>query len=274
MTASRGRKGARRMAEIPPEVLRGLERGELETASLVEWLAIDQTRLLEHVLGELEWDLSREDLRATAVELSEQGIVARTAGLGRALGLATIGRGRVRRGRDLRRRLAAHTCDAVRNWACYAEQVGELSLAERLDRAQPFAADAHSGVREIAWLAVRDAIIGEPDQAVELLEPWTREADPNLRRFASEATRPRGVWCAHLRAFRDEPERALTLLEPLRSDDSKYVRDSVANWLNDASRDRPDFVVALTDRWLAESPTRETDALVRRALRTLRKAGA
>ena len=262
------------MAEIPPEVLARLERGELETANLVEWLAIDQRRLLEAVLEQLEWDLECAELTATAQQLSEQGIVARTAGLGRALGEATSGPGRVRRGRVLRRALATHGSDAVRTWAAFAVQVDELDLEHRLDRARPFAADGHQGVRELAWLSVRDAIIAAPLEAVELLAPWTRCADPNLRRFAIEATRPRGVWCSHLRTFRDEPELAQGLLEPLRADPSKYVRDSVANWLNDASKDRPEFVVELTDRWSVESPTRETQSLVRRALRTLRKAGA
>ena len=45
------RRGARRMSEIPPEVLAALNRGELETANLVEWLATDQRKLARHVLA-------------------------------------------------------------------------------------------------------------------------------------------------------------------------------------------------------------------------------
>ncbi len=99
-----------------------------------------------------------------------------------------------------------------------------------------FAADPHFGVREIAWMAVRDAVIGSLDESLALLQPWVSDADPNIRRFASELTRPRGVWCAQIEALKAEPWRALPLIEPLRADSSRYVQNSVANWLNDASK--------------------------------------
>ncbi|MDR6737898.1 hypothetical protein [Sphingobacterium sp. 2149] len=44
------RKGAKRITDIPLTILESLIRGEIETANLVEWLAIDQTLLLENVL--------------------------------------------------------------------------------------------------------------------------------------------------------------------------------------------------------------------------------
>jgi 3-methyladenine DNA glycosylase AlkC len=62
-----------------------------------------------------------------------------------------------------------------------------------------------------------------------LLQPWVHDADENIRRFACELTRPKGVWCAPIRALQAQPERALHLLEPLRADTSRYVQNSVAN---------------------------------------------
>lgn len=53
---------------------------------------------------------------------------------------------------------------------------------------------------------------------------------------------------------------------------SEYVRRSVANHLNDLSRNAPDVVVATAQRWRA-APGPETEALVQRALRTLVKSG-
>jgi 3-methyladenine DNA glycosylase AlkC len=82
------------------------------------------------------------------------------------------------------------------------------------------------------------------------------------------------VWCAPLPALKAEPWRALSLLEPLKSDPSVYVRNSVANWLNDASRTQPEWVCELCTQWTRESGTLETAHVTRRALRTVTRKGA
>lgn len=44
------RKGSRSAKDIPKEILEQLNRGEIETVNLVEWLAVDQRLLLENSL--------------------------------------------------------------------------------------------------------------------------------------------------------------------------------------------------------------------------------
>jgi 3-methyladenine DNA glycosylase AlkC len=126
-------------------------------------------------------------------------------------------------------------------------------------------------VREIAWIALRQEVIDQLALAMERLAKWTRAADPRLRRYASEITRPRGVWAPHVTALKEDPSPGLMLLEPLKSDGDRYVANSVANWLNDASKSQPGWVLEVTHRWQRESPTSATQYIVRRALRTVRK---
>lgn len=48
------RKGARKKNLIPKSILIQLNKGEIESANLVEWLSVDQEILLKNVLNELD----------------------------------------------------------------------------------------------------------------------------------------------------------------------------------------------------------------------------
>lgn len=259
------RKGARRGAEIPPDVRRALNLGLTASVNLVEFLAVDLHQLVPAVAAQIGLDPGHPALCATLERLPGLKSMARHWAIAEALRQA---------GSDdaAHRRLATHRSDFARQWA--ALQLGlqpEMALAERLAAIRPFAADPHFGVREIAWMAVRPAVAADLDRALALLTPWTAEADANLRRFASELTRPRGVWCMHIEALKDDPSPALPLLEALRADPSRYVQNSVANWLNDAAKSQPHWVRRLCERWRADGDGPATRYICRRGLRTLDK---
>ena len=168
--------------------------------------------------------------------------------------------------------MSNHSADLVRCWATYTIGKNEnLNIAETLKQIQPFSADKHFGVREICWMAVRPKIAQNLTESIEILTTWTTNQDENIRRFTTEATRPRGVWCEHIEELKQNPELALSILEPLKSDQAKYVQDSVGNWLNDASKTQPDFVTKLCKNWEKESDTKETKYITKKALRTLNK---
>lgn len=263
------RKGARRISEIPPDVLEALNTGQTETVNLVEWLAVDRTALLQTVLPRLGL---RAAIRPALTEIAKLPKPT-PAKISPAVGVALLAALRGSANRDgLFEKLATHRSDIVRSWAVYA--VGfddELKIAQKLAAVRRFAADSHFGIREEAWFAVRADIDREMDKAIRLLAQWTRDKDENIRRFASESTRPRGVWCKHIEALKLHPELGEPILEPLRSDPSKYVRNSVANWINDASKTRPDWAKEICSRWLKASQTKETEYIVNKALRTIQK---
>jgi 3-methyladenine DNA glycosylase AlkC len=264
-----GRKGARRRSEIPREVLAALNNGDLATVNLVEALAIDMAVLVREVFWRLSQEKLAKQLETTARILANQGIMQRLAGMGQAIDASLSGG----LGEMTFERLATHVSDTVRCWACFAAQAKpKQKLADRLTAARRFAADSHFGVRECAWMSVRPHFPEQLPQTLELLQPWVLDPDPNIRRFAVESTRPRGVWCAHLAALKADPQPAAVLLEPVRSDPSRYVQSSVANWLNDASKSQAAWVQKLCRRWQKESPSKETAWIVKRALRSIKPA--
>lgn len=255
------RTGASRVADVPPDVLAALNAGTAEAATLAEGLAVDFAALAAAAFPDLPADAVRTVRAAAAV-----GVKQRMERVGQLL-LTHLGS-------DGLARAAAHRSDTVRGWACFAVALTPgLSLADRLRCIRPLAADPHFGVREWAWMAVRPHVAAELPAALAALAPWTAEASANLRRFAVEVTRPRGVWCAHLPALKADPTPGLPLLEPLRADGARYVQDSVANWLNDAGKSRPDWVRELCRRWAVESPGAATERVCARAGRNLGRAG-
>jgi 3-methyladenine DNA glycosylase AlkC len=261
-----GRKGAPRIALIPPEVLEALNEGLVPTVNLNEFLALDLARLARNVARQIGVAPEAERISDTLAMLGAFKPVKRHEHVSRALYDLT----EPRPDRDsVAHALATHPSDVARSWATQWIMFSALPLPGKLQSVRRFAADPHFGVREMAWMAVRDEVAGSVDRAVELLRPWVLDGDANIRRFASEATRPRGVWCAQIEALKSEPWRALPLLEPLRADPSRYVQNSVANWLNDASKTQPEWVNEVCGRWSSESPLPETAYIVRRACRTL-----
>ena len=255
---------ALRAADVSPALRTALSTGALEPRTLAEWSAIDQPRLARLVARDVGVDVAHVSRAADGV--ADKPLMARTRAIARAFVDAAADEGAVIDA------LAVHRVALAREWAAYAVgSLPSLELGERLTLLRPLAKDESLNLREAAWMGFRAHVAAELDLGLRLLERWVLDPDPNVRRCAVEGTRPRGVWSRHIPELRREPERAAHLLEPVRSDGSDYVRRSVGNWINDASKDRPDWAVALTSRWRRENPTPETEWIARHALRTLRK---
>ncbi len=118
---------------------------------------------------------------------------------------------------------------------------------------------------------MRESLSHQLDQSIEYLTEWAKSGDENIRRFSVESIRPRGVWTKHIELLKQEPERALPILNLLKSDPSTYVQDSVGNWLNDSSKTQPNWVTNLCDQWSKDSDTKATSRIVKKAKRTIVK---
>ncbi len=264
------RKGVRKAQDIPKEVLEYLNTGRIETVNLTEWLAVDHATLISAVFPTLGIEQDKIDGMCKEIASQKKPSAMNTTKLiGSTLYqwyTTTENFG------EIFNKLSTHLADSVRCYAPYLLGLDEhISIQEKLHQSQKLVADTHFGVREVAWMALRPEIDKNLDEAITILSSWTDHEDENIRRFTTEATRPRGVWCKHIERLKEQPQIALPILENLKSDPSKYVQDSVGNWLNDASKTKPEFVRTLCDQWKVASPTKETEKIIKRARRTIDK---
>lgn len=256
------RKGARSQKEVSPDILKQLNRGLIESANLTEWLCVDHRVLITHILP-LEYQ------KACICEIDEAQPKSNMSMI-KTIGECLSVKIREKKDDKLFEKLKTHQSDSARCWAAYIIGANsQLSIIQKLNEIQHFAADLHFGVREISWMAVREDITKHLDESIAILTTWSVYSDCNIRRFSTESIRPNGVWTKKIERLKTNPEIALPILENLKSDSSKYVQDSVANWLNDASKTCPEFVIYLCQRWKKENPTKETAYITKRALRTI-----
>ncbi|WP_404286006.1 DNA alkylation repair protein [Glutamicibacter arilaitensis] len=120
--------------------------------------------------------------------------------------------------------------------------------------------------------AIRLLLKHDLDNALSIAEEWTRSTDEHVRRLASEGTRSYLPWAVRVPQIIATPGCTIPILDALYRDESQYVRRSVANHLNDLSRDAPQLVTQTARRWL-QAPEVTTLPLVKHALRTLIKRG-
>ena len=119
--------------------------------------------------------------------------------------------------------------------------------------------------------AVRPFIQRYPKPMFKQLKLWARSKNVHYRRLASEGCRPRLPWSFALKELKKDPAPIFPVLELLIKDPEDYVRRSVANNLNDISKDHPDKVIELVSR--LQGTSKETDWIIKHACGTLLKRG-
>jgi 3-methyladenine DNA glycosylase AlkC len=119
--------------------------------------------------------------------------------------------------------------------------------------------------------AIRHFLRRDLQRTLGVMEKWSRDKSEHTRRLASEGCRPRLPWSFRLDALIADPTPVVPILENLNADPSLYVRKSVANHLNDITKDHPAWVMDRLESWPLDEP--HTRWIAKRALRTLIKAG-
>ncbi|RYD78229.1 MAG: DNA alkylation repair protein [Sphingobacteriales bacterium] len=119
--------------------------------------------------------------------------------------------------------------------------------------------------------AIRPYLLANEKIVMKQMLAWSKHPHENIRRFASEGCRPRLPWGAAIPSLKKDPSAIIPILENLKNDASVYVQKSVANNLNDISKDNPQLVIDIVKKWQGQSPV--TDWILKHACRGLLKSG-
>lgn len=122
-----------------------------------------------------------------------------------------------------------------------------------------------------AEFAIRPFIVRNQKKILARLSQWATHSHHAVRRCASEGCRPRLPWAMALPELKKDPSPILPILSALYNDESEYVRRSVANNLNDISKDHPDIMLDTISQWIGASE--QIDRICKHASRSLLKQG-
>ena len=147
----------------------------------------------------------------------------------------------------------------------FVEVFGLDDFDESMKALEVFTQDASSE------FAIRQFILKYEEQTMNQMKIWAKSKNEHLRRLSSEGCRPRLPWAISLPKFKQNPTKPLEIIELLKNDKSLYVRKSVANNLNDISKDNPQLVIKFIKENLGS--TKELDWICKHASRTLLKKG-
>jgi 3-methyladenine DNA glycosylase AlkC len=121
--------------------------------------------------------------------------------------------------------------------------------------------------RSSSEFAVRPFFKRNPEKMINQMLEWSKSENEHVRRLSSEGCRPRLPWGEALTMFKKDPKPVILVLEELKEDPSLYVRKSVANNLNDISKDNQRIFIDILKRWKGKN--KDTDWILRHASRTL-----
>lgn len=119
--------------------------------------------------------------------------------------------------------------------------------------------------------AIRPFIKNNPE-VIKAMINWSTNKNFHVRRLSSEGCRPLLPWSFKLETFVKDPTPIIPILYNLKEDNEAYVNKSVANNLNDISKNHPELVLDLCKEWKKNNHT-ITDKIIKHGLRTLLKKG-
>ena len=120
--------------------------------------------------------------------------------------------------------------------------------------------------------AIRHFLRRDLHGTLAVMTRWSTDENEHVRRLASEGTRSHLPWAKGVPGLVTQARSTRAIVDALYRDESETVRRSVANHVNDLSRDHPDVAADIAAGWSA-APDDHTPQVARHAMRTLVKKG-
>lgn len=83
------------------------------------------------------------------------------------------------------------------------------------------------------------------EQSIPTIKEWLNSDNENVRRAVIEGLR---IWTSRP-YFKENPDKAISIIAQFKGDNSEYVRKSVGNSLRDISKKHPDLVLNELKKW-------------------------
>lgn len=119
--------------------------------------------------------------------------------------------------------------------------------------------------------AIREFLKRDFSKTIKVMNTWAADKDHHVRRLASEGSRARLPWSFKLDEVIKNPTVTRSILERLNTDTELYVKKSVANHLNDISKDNAEWMLKVLKNW--DTKNEHTAWIIKHACRTLIKKG-
>jgi 3-methyladenine DNA glycosylase AlkC len=119
--------------------------------------------------------------------------------------------------------------------------------------------------------AIREFLKLDFNKTIAVMNKWADDENYHVRRLASEGCRSRLPWSFNLTEVIKNPQITRSILEKLKADKELYVKKSVANHLNDFSKNHTNYMLNVVNSW--DKKNEHTAWIIKHAMRTLIKNG-
>ncbi|MFD1413005.1 DNA alkylation repair protein [Oceanobacillus jeddahense] len=125
--------------------------------------------------------------------------------------------------------------------------------------------------RHTAEYAIRPYLMMDVDHCMNYFPYWIKDSNSHVRRLVSEGTRPRLPWAKKMNPLKNDVQNNFYLLEQLMYDSSRYVQKSVANHINDLTKEDPEEVLKWMQQYISNNE-KINSGIIKNGLRTLIKS--